>query len=44
MKFYLTGITAIVADWLEDDCSDSVDFISKIITDCVMGKTSKQII
>jgi len=44
MKFYLTGITAIVADWLEDDCRDSVDFISKIITDCVMGKTSKQII
>lgn len=38
MKFYLTGVFAIVMEWLGRDCSDSIDFIIKIITDCVMGK------
>ena len=42
LKFYLMGITAIVMEWLENNCTDSIDFISKIITDCVIGKLNFQ--
>ena len=38
MKFYLAGITAIVMDWLDKNCSDNMNAIIKIITDCVMGE------
>lgn len=37
MKFYLTGVFAIVMEWLGRDCEDSIDLICKIIVDCVMG-------
>ena len=37
MKFYLTGVFAIVMEWLDKNCSDDIDDIIKIITDCVMG-------
>ena len=42
LKFYLTGITAIVMEWLNNNCTDSIDFVSKIITDCVIGKLNEQ--
>lgn len=38
MKFYLTGITAIVAEWLENDCTDSTELLCQVILKCVMGK------
>ena len=38
MKFYLSGITAIVMEWLENNCSESIENITKIIIDCIMGK------
>ena len=38
MKFYLTGVFAIVMEWLNRDCSDNMDAIVKVITDCVMGE------
>ncbi len=38
MKFYLTGVFAIVMEWLDQNCSDDIDTIIKIITDCVMGE------
>ena len=38
MKFYLTGIFAIVMEWLDRDCVDDIGEITKIITDCVMGE------
>ena len=38
MKFYLTGITAIVGEWLNDNCSLSEDDVSKIIMECIIGK------
>ena len=41
MKFYLSGITAIVMEWLDNDCAESIDDIIKIITDCIMGKTKE---
>lgn len=37
MKFYLTGVFAVVMEWLEQNCSDNMDIIIKVITDCVMG-------
>ena len=37
MKFYLTGIFAIVMEWLDKDCRDDMNEIMKIIIDCVMG-------
>ena len=38
MKFYLTGIYAIVTEWLDKNCSDDIHTVIKIITDCVMGE------
>jgi hypothetical protein len=37
IKFYLTGVFAIVMEWLDHDCRDNMDFIIKIINDCVLG-------
>ena len=37
IKFYLTGVFAIVNEWLENDCRDDIEFLVKIICDCVMG-------
>lgn len=37
LKFYLTGITAVVMEWLNKDCEDSIEHISKIIIQCVVG-------
>lgn len=37
MKFYLTGIFAIVMEWLDKGCADDINAVVKIITDCVMG-------
>ena len=37
MKFYLTGVFAIVMEWLDKNCSDDMKTVIKVITDCVMG-------
>ncbi len=38
MKFYLTGVFAVVNEWLRNDCSDDIDTVVKVITDCIMGE------
>lgn len=38
IKFYLTGVFAIVMEWLDGDCQEDIEAIIKIINDCVMGK------
>ena len=38
MKFYLTGVYAIVMEWLSDNCCDDMSMIIKVIIDCVMGE------
>ena len=38
VKFYLTGVFAIIMEWLDKKCSDSMETVIKIITDCVMGE------
>ena len=37
IKFYLTGVFAIVMEWLDKNCSDDMKTVIKVITDCVMG-------
>ena len=38
MKFYLTGVFAVVMEWLSKNCVDDMDNIIKIIMDCVIGE------
>ena len=38
MKFYLTGVYAIVMEWLEKNCSDDMETVTRVITDCVMAE------
>ena len=38
MKFYLTGVFSIIMEWLNNNCSDDMETIIKVITDCVMGE------
>lgn len=37
IKFYLSGVFAIVMEWLDGDCKDDMEFIIKMIKDCVLG-------
>lgn len=37
MKFYLKGITAIVEEWLKDDCTKTTKEVSQIIQECIFG-------
>ena len=37
MKFYLTGVFAIIMEWLNNNCSDDMKMLIKVITDCVLG-------
>ncbi len=37
IKFYLTGVFAVVMEWLGRNCEEGIDFVSKIILDCVLG-------
>ena len=38
MKFYLTGVFAIIMEWLDKNCADDMETVVKFITDCVMGE------
>ena len=38
IKFYLTGVFAIIMEWLDKNCSDDMEMVIKVITDCVIGK------
>ena len=38
MKFYLTGVFAIVMEWLDKNCPDDMETVIRVITDCVMGE------
>ena len=38
MKFYLTGVFAIVMEWLDKNCSDDMETVTRVIIDCVMGE------
>ncbi len=38
IKFYLTGVFAIVMEWIKNDCQDDMNRVIKIIEECVMGE------
>ena len=38
MMFYLNGITAIITEWLKNDCQKSIEDISAIIHYCIYGR------
>ncbi len=38
IKFYLSGIFAVIMEWLENDCKDDMGTVIRIITDCVLGE------
>lgn len=40
IKFYLSGVFAIVMEWLDRECTDDIEKIIRIITDCVLGERS----
>ncbi len=42
LKFYLTGITAIVMEWLKNDCKVTIEDINRIIIQCVIGQNKIQ--
>ena len=37
MQYYLNGITAIITEWLKDNCEKSISDISHIIQICIFG-------
>ena len=37
MMYYLNGITAIITEWLQDNCEKPMSEISKIIQACIFG-------
>lgn len=41
IKFYLTGIFAIVMEWLKNNCEEYINLIINIIDACVMGERHK---
>ena len=38
IKFYLTGVFAVLMEWLNRDCFDDMSTVIRIITDCVLGE------
>jgi len=39
LMFYLNGITAVVTEWLKDDCEKTIPQVSNIIHGCIFGLT-----
>ena len=38
IKFYLTGVFAVIMEWIDNKCSDDMATVVKVIIDCVMGE------
>ena len=38
MKFYLSGVTAIVMEWIRTGCKDDMEDIVQVIIECIMGE------
>lgn len=38
MMFYLSGVVAVVTEWLRGDCTESINEISEIIMLCIHGR------
>ena len=40
MMFYLSGINALVLEWLKDGCRKSIEEVSHIIRECIFGRNN----
>ena len=40
MMYYLSGVTALVSQWLKDDCEKEIEELSRIIHECIFGRGS----
>lgn len=38
MMFYLSGITAVITEWLKDGCQKSIEEMSEVIGVCIYGR------
>ena len=38
MAFYISGLMAIISEWLKDVCRDSIEHITSIIQHCINRK------
>lgn len=34
-SFYLNGMFAVIMEWIKNDCSDDIEYISKLLIDCI---------
>jgi len=35
ISYYINGITAIINEWVKDDCKDDIEYIENIIINCI---------
>ena len=35
ISYYLSGINAIINEWIKNDCKEEIDYIEQIIIKCV---------
>ena len=35
MRFYISGIMAIIDEWLKNDCKDNIEYIISVIQQCI---------
>lgn len=38
IKFFMTGIHAIIIEWIKNDCKEDIDFVCALIIKCVNSK------
>ncbi len=38
MRFYLSGIHAIIIEWIKNDCKDDINFIANLIEKCINAR------
>lgn len=42
IAYYINGVMAIIKEWLETDCKDSVEMVAAVIEECVRPSTGEQ--
>ena len=38
IAYYINGVTAIINEWIKNDCKDEIEYIANIIIECVRPK------
>ena len=41
MAFYIWGLMAIISEWLKNDCTDSITYVTGVIQQCVKMSQSE---